>query len=653
MSNFEKKRVLGHGSQATVHEAYDEDLDRSVAIKEISPQLWDDEAWQAEARKMAAISHPHVLTVHSVDPETKSLILELADRGTLRDLMAAGPVQPAKVRRILRQVLSGLAEIHRHNLIHRDIKPENILSVRDTFKIGDFGVAGQTVGGATGDELDRTIPMAAPRYVAPEALSSTPGPRPSSDLYSLGLVAYELLVGPRELEEAAREIVESEGESPASGFDLWLRFQRSPMELPPPAELDPTVPEDLSRVVAGMVRKDVDPRYKSAEEVLRELGPEEGEGGAPWSADGRAPTAPHPIVEAPGLSRPLKWTVLVVLVLAGAFAGLWLVGRQPTAEIMVTSEPAGAEVFHEGQGLGETPVRINAPVGTELVLRKNGFLDHPLTYAEPEDDELHGKLVPALVTIDSTPPGATVSIAGEELGQTPLEVDWSTLSEEGIEDGRVAAMLDLEGYRSLELELEPGAERLETLERIPFRREAVADAVALAEELGRFVGPGDDFAVRPEGRRADGVPRVSLGEPLRFVVEAEEPAYLVLFVLSSDGSIACLYPNSQHPRLEIEPGEILLPLAADRQEGFELRAGRPLGRDQVYLLATSEPKGPLPASGQRGTWLTYYAFEGETKGGPAGEFAAWVAEAVTRAPRENHLARTVVHVVEPGEEDGS
>ncbi len=196
IGQYEIVSLIGHGSTGSVFRAVDTETGRTVAVKRITTLPTDAQraAFHREARTLAGLDHPSVLRlVELIDTdEHLALVTEYAGGGSLRDaLRTRGPFAPAKVVALLAPVASALAETHRDGIVHRDVKPSNIVLRDDgTPVLADFGLAltdpgvSQTSSAALGSAS----------YLDPEVADGVM-PSPASDLYSLGVVAYELLTG--------------------------------------------------------------------------------------------------------------------------------------------------------------------------------------------------------------------------------------------------------------------------------------------------------------------------------------------------------------------------------------------------------------------------------------------------------------------------
>jgi serine/threonine protein kinase len=194
---YRVERILGDGAMAKVVLARDGELDRQVAVKLLDEQLAGDESFRArfarEARVAAALSHPNIVTVFDVgEAEGRPFIVMEYVEGRSLDarLQREGPLPPNEVRRIGLQVCDGLEHAHANGLIHRDLKPGNLIERNDgTIKIADFGIA-RSVDASELTEAGTIVGTAA--YLAPEQAEGG-DPTPATDVFSLGVVLYELL----------------------------------------------------------------------------------------------------------------------------------------------------------------------------------------------------------------------------------------------------------------------------------------------------------------------------------------------------------------------------------------------------------------------------------------------------------------------------
>ncbi|WKE54987.1 protein kinase domain-containing protein [Corynebacterium tuberculostearicum] len=251
-------RPIARGGMSTVYRCVDMRLGRAVAAKVMDERYSDDpvfiKRFSREARAMARLQHPNLVAIHdfSADGEPIYLIMELIDGGTLRELLAEGgpfPVQAAAST--LRNVLRGLEEVHSTGLIHRDIKPDNVLiTSHHRVKVGDFGLVRATNAEATSDMIVGTVSYLAPEQVTGEEIT------PASDVYSAGIVLFELLTG----------TVPFSGDTP-----LAHATARLDSDVPAPSSRISGVPKLVDALVATATARDPRERFADAGEFLEAL----------------------------------------------------------------------------------------------------------------------------------------------------------------------------------------------------------------------------------------------------------------------------------------------------------------------------------------------------------------------------------------------
>jgi serine/threonine protein kinase len=250
---------IARGGMATVYVATDLRLERRIALKVMHGHLSDDTVFQSrfiqEARAAARLADPHVVNVfdQGQDGDMAYLVMEYLPGITLRELLREQRrlTIPQTVT-IMDAILSGLAAAHRAGIVHRDVKPENVLLAEDgRIKIGDFGLARATTANtATGAQLLGTI-----AYLAPELVTRGMADA-RSDIYSLGIMLYEMLVGEQPYK----------GEQP-----MQIAFQHATDSVPRPSVKNPGVPEQLDELVLWATEKSPDDRPTDAQVMLERL----------------------------------------------------------------------------------------------------------------------------------------------------------------------------------------------------------------------------------------------------------------------------------------------------------------------------------------------------------------------------------------------
>ena len=266
LGRYRIEKTLGRGGMGEVLLAHDELLNRPVALKRLDPQGDDRDARRRgilrEARRASAISDRRIASIYDVvdlDDEVV-LVMEYVDGVTLRRRMA-DPVPIEEFWNLATQCVEGVAAAHAHGVIHRDIKPENFMvTPAGQVKVLDFGIAkradvdGETTT-TTGSDSRSGRVAGTPHYMAPEAhLGGAVDER--TDIFSLGVVFYELLTSRRPFEGGNYAVVVNQV-----------------LNTPPPpvATLNPAVGWELSRVVDGMLAKNQADRIPSAAELLRRM----------------------------------------------------------------------------------------------------------------------------------------------------------------------------------------------------------------------------------------------------------------------------------------------------------------------------------------------------------------------------------------------
>jgi serine/threonine protein kinase len=210
VAHYRIEARLGEGGMGVVYKAWDERLERAVAIKTIRGVCETDEArrrlWH-EARSLARVSHPNVCQVFDADEDggTLFLVLELLEGQSLAGRLVAGPPATSETVRIARQVLVALDALHELGIVHRDLKPSNVFLTPHGVKLLDFGLARSTgaslpAGGECASTITNlTAPgmiLGTPRYMSPEqACGLVAGP--ASDIFAAGCILYEMLAGKR------------------------------------------------------------------------------------------------------------------------------------------------------------------------------------------------------------------------------------------------------------------------------------------------------------------------------------------------------------------------------------------------------------------------------------------------------------------------
>ena len=263
--------VIGRGGMAEVHEGRDLRLGRRVAIKILRPDLAKDPIFQArfrrEAQSAAALNHPNIVAVYDTGEDVLTsegqndvivpyIVMEYVDGMTLRQILASGRrLLPERALEITAGILSALDYAHRHGIVHRDIKPGNVMLTRTgDVKVMDFGIA-RAINEAGQSMTATSAVMGTAQYLSPEqARGEVVDAR--SDLYSTGVLLYELLTG----------------KPPFTGDSAVAIAYQHVSEMPtPPSSVDPGVSPEIDTVVMHALAKRADDRYQSAAEFRTDV----------------------------------------------------------------------------------------------------------------------------------------------------------------------------------------------------------------------------------------------------------------------------------------------------------------------------------------------------------------------------------------------
>ena len=262
--------VLAEGGMAVVYRGRDTLLDRPVAVKLLRDALAADpqfaQRFRREAQAAANLNHPNIVTIYDVGcdswagRERHYIVMELVDGQDLKQLIAsrAAAGQPLNIGEavsIARQICAGVAHAHQRGLVHCDLKPQNILITADgRAKVTDFGIARAYAGELSAGQRTDVV-WGSPHYYAPEQAAGA-APTPASDVYSVGVLLYELLTGR----------LPFEADDPLQLASMHLTAQPPPLHA-----LNPAVPDQLARIVMRALAKDPAKRYGDAGQLAGAL----------------------------------------------------------------------------------------------------------------------------------------------------------------------------------------------------------------------------------------------------------------------------------------------------------------------------------------------------------------------------------------------
>jgi serine/threonine-protein kinase len=258
---YELEEIIGTGGMSVVYKAWDLKYDRRVAVKVLRPELDADadfiRRFNQEAQAASRVSHPNIVDMYDVgrDGATRYIVMEYVDGRTLKDLIRqSGRIRPQLAVQIALRILAAVDHAHHNYIVHRDIKPQNILVTDDgTIKVADFGIARSTTQN-TMTEIYGNV-MGSVHYFSPEQASGLSA-NDKSDLYSVGVVFYEMVTGS----------VPFDGENPVS-----VAYKHVNEQPPSAMELYPDISIGLNEVISKSLHKSAHLRYQSAAEMAGDL----------------------------------------------------------------------------------------------------------------------------------------------------------------------------------------------------------------------------------------------------------------------------------------------------------------------------------------------------------------------------------------------
>lgn len=379
---------------ATVYLAKDLRHSRVVAIKVLNRELAQAVGGDRFIREIsiaAQLQHPHILTLIDSGEADGFLyyVMPYVAGESLRSRLARDGALPAsEAVRLFREIVDALAHAHKHGMVHRDIKPDNVMITDRHALVVDFGVA-KAMGDARADHSLTTVGMSlgTPAYMAPEQIAAEPDVDQRADIYSAGVVAYEMLAGRPPFTGNAQQLMSAHMVTPP----------------PPLATLQPTVPPAIARIVMKCLEKQRDARYQSADDLFAEI---------------ESLSTPNgTIVEGETVSKPAGKNKIAAMIAAGLVVAA-------VTTYAVTSSAGGTQWVHT-----EAIPDIRRHI--ESGANDSAFLIATKAETEAPDDSILKSLWPLFsrkINVHTEPAGATVYRAmftdttqWEAIGTTPFD----------------------------------------------------------------------------------------------------------------------------------------------------------------------------------------------------------------------------------------
>jgi eukaryotic-like serine/threonine-protein kinase len=260
-NRYQLEERLGSGGMAVVYRARDLMLERYVAIKILRESFSDDPSFQErfrqEAKAAANLSHPNIVTVHDfgLDRDRLFIVMEYLPGTHLKSILQRrGRMSVEEAIGLMVQACAGVGYAHRAGLVHCDIKPHNFLITPDRrLKVTDFGIA-RALASIQPEETSDIV-WGSPQYFSPEQAAGG-APSPASDVYSLGVILYEMLTGRLPFEaDSATELAKLHRSAPP----------------PPPRQYNPAIPASLEQIILKVLSKEPSARYRTADQLGRVL----------------------------------------------------------------------------------------------------------------------------------------------------------------------------------------------------------------------------------------------------------------------------------------------------------------------------------------------------------------------------------------------
>jgi serine/threonine-protein kinase len=406
--NYGRYKVLeelGQGSMGIVYKAHDPNLDLNLAVKVLRPECLQGETlvkrFIAEARVLGRLDHPNIVRVYNVDEDqgTVYIAMEFLEGEALNDLAKRKRLSPEEIADLGAKIAEALGYAHSKGIVHRDVKPGNILVRSDGKpKITDFGIA-RIEDTAEHLRTQAGEVLGTPAYMSPEQVLSEPVDG-RSDIFSLGIILYELCAGER----------------PFLGDSLGAVFQAITQAIPVPlSERNPEMPASFAEVVERCLRRNPADRFQSGEDLAAALR-------GCFRKESPVERPSKELTDTAKRGTPAWVFAVAFAVLAAAGGGIYHFTRgrdaavppaapsapaavpkdTPASSLRLATSPAGASVFLDGAPKGGTPLLLSAPPGKhEVRITLAGYeeweaqVDLPQGAEVPLDVELVRSAAPA------------------------------------------------------------------------------------------------------------------------------------------------------------------------------------------------------------------------------------------------------------------
>lgn len=510
VSRFTILKILGRGAFGIVYLAEDPKIGRLVALKTISPEQGltkEEEAdYKAkimqEAQSAGKLIHPNIVTIFDVFEfqQNTYIAMEYLDGLPLDKYLQKNKTIPAEtIIDFMAQCLDGLSYAHKNKIIHRDLKPSNIMIVKDTLaKITDFGLAKR----AGAPHSQEGFLVGTPHYMSPEQIDGKPLDG-RSDIFSLGVILYELLTRNR----------------PFEGETISQILKKILFDNPEPVlKFDASIPEQISKIVMKALEKDPNDRFQTAEEFALAL--KNYKDFHLSKNKEKKPQLPLPPPKIEKTKYSVDWKIVSIAGASGGIFTLLLIFglqyflsvdsnpfsfKKPANEeilptpIEVKTDPPGAVLYFDGKKV-QIPIISPNDKGKHKIVAKKGCLSAEVKVSSKTESPLFLKLSPNpfQFKIDSDPQGAKILINGEETDfRTPALIPRADCE-------KFTIGLQLEGYSEVSREISPSETESIFLSLSPKSLEGKLKMSSASNSIkfylnGKFLGKNGDLITLPEG----------------------------------------------------------------------------------------------------------------------------------------------------------
>ena len=411
--------VLGRGGMGVVFKAIDTNLEKIVALKMIDPFLARDESFvkrfKTEAKALARLENPNIVRVFALRETDAGLfmVMEYVEAKPLSIVISEnGPFSTKEAVSISKQLLNAIGHAHKVGVIHRDIKPSNILLCNDgSVKVTDFGLAKVIKQKGPASTVTQTR-AGTLYYMSPEQVKGLKNVDERSDLYSLGMTIYEMIVGRTPFEK--------------TDSDFTIQKKIVDGEIPSPLKFDSNIPKKLTKIILKTIDKEPEKRYKTADDMIHALHNYETE------LNPVQKTVDTVLSVKPLFKQPIFFisALAVILVLALAYSLFLTPGNSANekAYLTVSTEPTNAEIFINDESIGFTPIEdfiIKDDGDFKLQIKKSGFADLDTIFALEFGDtkQFDFKLTRTgseKLSISTNPAGAMIYLDSLNIGTSPI-----------------------------------------------------------------------------------------------------------------------------------------------------------------------------------------------------------------------------------------